>query len=977
MAQLNRKKWLDKIGKWVLNVLPGDNDKPSDQTNSSQTVQTSPNRELSVEMIINSRPDADGVTWNEENTMYGIADKKGQTSNSSMQTSKATPEVASEKTLIEAWRSFELAWENAGLDDDYFLKDEELVNALSILDQSFEKRIITCLTKLNSKPETLRQLAVIIKQGNKVSATDDIEAIRAFPYVSVAISPKNEAEGWESRSGEVIPEGKVEYEEEDNASQAQLGQTMNGTWNVSSVPRETNAHKTDQTVEQLGIEELGLTTRTINSLKRLGIHKLTDLADRDEESLKNLKNLGSSSIDEICDGLIRVGLILPFSLDTLSKGVPTQARGSDENVGKNNNDNPELKELGLSTRTLNCLYRAKFSHLSDLRLVTEGELLNLQNFGATALEELRQCLSERGQVILFESHRKASIESSKGHEIQLDGLDTLKEWSNWTYSNPIITLADVLALDSAVLPEDVRAEREKLLNTVLSEGNSGRPDPNASLDDLRVLLDPRHIEILDQRSWSESPVTLKDIASELDLSRERVRQLQQKAQKALQLYILSNRNIRWLLHQLRYEIGSLASSETIAEVFDRYGVTTDTLYGRMLLDLAGPYTVIESGFVRLAGTDDLEVLMTKIQSAIGFEGHIEHQALAELIGKTGLRGEKGITRFLEKLVGLKRFEQQWYLWKGSSIDKAFVVLKVYSTSITAKEIAVVIGEGHSERTLNNGMSDDKRFIRTGKRTWGLTEWGCEEYSGIVEEIFERILAKGGSAEVQWLVDDIVNTFDVAENSVRLYLDTFAFIVENDMVRRRTEKDGWIVDTSLSVTRGTYRIGTSIRYEVRVSKDVLRGSGQAIPAGTAIALGVSPGAKISFSSKTGDEVLVGWRLWSTSGPDIGSIRLLANKVGASNGDYLVLVFDTIERTVEARVLQADLDKDMALKLLVDANLNSDKATILAEAIEVSRGEVRSTLRARGDERIAELLTQRHDVEDEGLRAAIGDLLDELK
>jgi hypothetical protein len=397
----------------------------------------------------------------------------------------------------------------------------------------------------------------------------------------------------------------------------------------------------------------------------------------------------------------------------------------------------------------------------------------------------------------------------------------------------------------------------------------------------------------------------------------------------------------------------------------------------MLLDLGGPYTVIENGFVYLTGAGNLEKLATKIQSAVASDGHIEHQAVAELLGTAGLTGDAVVTRFLDKVTGLKRFDEKWYRWNGTSIDKSNVVLKANGTPLTADEITKRIGEGHAATTVYNGLSKDDRFIRTSIKKWGLREWGLEEYSGIVEEIYERIEAKDGTADLEWLVEDIAKTFDVSENSIRMYLGTLAFVVESGRVRKRVDSDGWPVDSTLRSARGTYRVRDSIRYELKVSKDVLRGSGQCIPTGTAVALGVPPGMKRSFATKTGINIYVGWRPWSTTGPDIGSIRSLASTAGASEGDYLVLVFDTQNQTIEASLLKAESDQATVLKVLADAIINSDASTMMAEAIEVSRGEVRSALRARGDERIAELLSQQHDVEDEGLRAAVGDLLEELQ
>jgi hypothetical protein len=62
---------------------------------------------------------------------------------------------------------------------------------------------------------------------------------------------------------------------------------------------------------------------------------------------------------------------------------------------------------------------------------------------------------------------------------------------------------------------------------------------------------------------------------------------------------------------------------------------------------------------------------------------------------------------------------------------------------------------------------------------------------VFDEIAARIDAAGGKANIDELIRDILSRFpDVAENSIRAYLSTLAFICEPGMVRRRTDTDEW-------------------------------------------------------------------------------------------------------------------------------------------------------------------------------------------
>lgn len=66
---------------------------------------------------------------------------------------------------------------------------------------------------------------------------------------------------------------------------------------------------TDQSLN-VPIEQIDLTVRSYNCLKRHGINTLEDLINRSEEDLINIRNFGTKSIDEIKDKLTQMGLSL-------------------------------------------------------------------------------------------------------------------------------------------------------------------------------------------------------------------------------------------------------------------------------------------------------------------------------------------------------------------------------------------------------------------------------------------------------------------------------------------------------------------------------------------------------------------------------------------------------------------------------------------------------------------------------------------
>ena len=63
----------------------------------------------------------------------------------------------------------------------------------------------------------------------------------------------------------------------------------------------------------LPVEDLNLTVRSYNCLKREGIHTVGELVSRSEQDLLDIRNFGSKSIDEVKAKLAELGLVLKDS----------------------------------------------------------------------------------------------------------------------------------------------------------------------------------------------------------------------------------------------------------------------------------------------------------------------------------------------------------------------------------------------------------------------------------------------------------------------------------------------------------------------------------------------------------------------------------------------------------------------------------------------------------------------------------------
>lgn len=82
--------------------------------------------------------------------------------------------------------------------------------------------------------------------------------------------------------------------------------------NINFQPIENENEKNEQRVSQVLIEELKLSVRAYNCLKRAQIHSISDLLDYSQEDLLEIKNFGQKSAEEVIEALKnRLGINLP------------------------------------------------------------------------------------------------------------------------------------------------------------------------------------------------------------------------------------------------------------------------------------------------------------------------------------------------------------------------------------------------------------------------------------------------------------------------------------------------------------------------------------------------------------------------------------------------------------------------------------------------------------------------------------------
>ena len=70
---------------------------------------------------------------------------------------------------------------------------------------------------------------------------------------------------------------------------------------------------------EMTVDELDLSVRSYNCLKRANIHKVEDLINKTEEEMMRVRNLGRKSLDEVVTKLNALGLC--FAVRTINREI--------------------------------------------------------------------------------------------------------------------------------------------------------------------------------------------------------------------------------------------------------------------------------------------------------------------------------------------------------------------------------------------------------------------------------------------------------------------------------------------------------------------------------------------------------------------------------------------------------------------------------------------------------------------------------
>lgn len=520
-------------------------------------------------------------------------------------------------------------------------------------------------------------------------------------------------------------------------------------------------------------------------------------------------------------------------------------------------------------------------------------------------------------------------------------IDTLVEWAR--FSCGATTWRSVEESLTKVAPKDVATALERLRDTKLTSGQDVAPlDLVAKW---RSGLDQRETDILTHRllRLGSSRKTLDELGQMHDVTRERVRQIETRLLQRLREVLQDDRYrpVRWALFQLEAGLGALAPDSEVPICGE---VTAEADTFRLLLHVSGYVHDEQAGVIRQS---DFQLPPPEDLPLVDDGPLIDESVLLDQLTVAGVAAAH-LDFAVGRVTGVRRLDGALALWPRNIASKGVAVLAVRRRPMTPDEIADVIDEDFSRRGFRDRIFNEPRVMRSSRHHVALRSWELPEYGGIVPAMIERLAS--GPMPLSDLAQELASKFAISTASVTMYSVAPVFRTSGGTIELRPENDPFVPGNIPSRVPGLFRHDTDrLAWHVRTDHDILRGSGRSIPDEIAVFLGGSPPMSLRLHH-AGKDIPVGWAETSNSGPAIGSIRELAESVGATDGDLLRLVFDRADRSISAHVVD-------------EAHLG-DPAEVLAELTGLgashleSRDSVAASLSAAGNDPV-EVLTARGD------------------
>ncbi len=473
-------------------------------------------------------------------------------------------------------------------------------------------------------------------------------------------------------------------------------------------------------------------------------------------------------------------------------------------------------------------------------------------------------------------------------------LDKLTECLQWC----IIHLAEITN-ESAALDSSVDTD---------SAGNDNNPSITFTIECFLNSLEKRSQLVALHRLFSSEPMTLQAVAHDLDLTRERVRQIEQKIVNRLKNpKSTPEKQISHVIAEISDQVKIWATIESLIERiiscddFAWWSTSSKNASSFealtccvQLLPVVYPKRfLIEESQIFQLDSDEEKIDVTEKIRKLSENGTILAEDLFLYTSELGI--DKTTTNLLIRKMNLKPLGAFYILQSANVIDSIASALHIIGEPVRVDEILAVLELDNSIRSIGDRMASDERFVRVQKQLWALKEWpGYVEYSGIRSDIEKHIRSKGNSCEITELITDLQNRFNTNETSIRTYLTAPQYKIHEDIVYLiKPEQYPYFMGVPGDETLLHPTDRSIIGWIVKIDKDVMRGSGSVLRTKFAPLLGLQPGGKITYAGEFGDITLY----WSSSlpQPSRSSIREIITNSKLEDFNEVFFVMDTTNKT----------------------------------------------------------------------------------
>ncbi|MFU8870411.1 sigma factor-like helix-turn-helix DNA-binding protein [Micromonospora sp. SL4-19] len=662
--------------------------------------------------------------------------------------------------------------------------------------------------------------------------------------------------------------------------------------------------------------------------------------------------------EALCRHLARL-FVLRHSVAALGPSFPTVPRRL------------PLSTLATSSRVETAFQRLQVQTVADLEPLTVRDLYDVRGTGHNTVEDavtalVSAAIVRSGELSEWEDPGDDRQPIGGAPQVQLPPaqrqlLEDLAQLAGWRHirrrgDEPLLK---VVIEDGA--PEEIQelALRLNSLTAADMASVNGSSDPVLEFTAFLSELDERQARIVRDRFLGRPPKKLAELASEFDVSRERVRQIETKVKDLLTARFHFGTTIGNLLASLRTEIQPIAALDRLITLHpdlarDVPGVNVPLW---LVLDRLDDYFEVTDGWAAAP-----DVAAAREQTRILLEDFATEHGLVDLAAVTSATSMPK-TELLAWLswCGYVLHNNQILTRTSSLSDHAAGLLAATGEPLHIDELQRQMDRDNSIRSLANQLGDDERFVRTDRATWGLASWQLEEYTSIRQQIGLELAAAGGEVEIGQLIDSITSRFDVSPSSVRAYAGNGDYEIVQGVVRRREAPAA--PRKAPSATRRLFKCDDDWwKFRVTITRDHLRGSGFPVPSGVASLVGCAQGEVVELESDLGPQSI----RWTGLQPSSGTIKRFLDRLEVQEGQNIFLEFGPYGRfdvTLLDPVNPEDHPLEQAAALTgCDEGVGNpeDAQMALAMAVDLpvhaKPRQILSTYRQRGDDDIAGLLEQ---------------------